>query len=115
MLSRGVRNRVAKLAPHEAVAVRIELPLCRTPEEYEAAFSLAWSQVPDGAVVYCFLRDLSELEYRALVEGRQATPSAVLGVYIKPLRLTTEGVGGEGRQNQRCEPVDSEGPVQSVL
>jgi hypothetical protein len=64
----------------QAPAVTIEMGLCDTEADYERAFAEAWAKVPPGSTVYCFLRDLSELEYLALVEGRQAMPSGVEGV-----------------------------------
>lgn len=73
--------------------MRIELPLCRTAEEYETAFVLAWDQVPDGATVFCWLRDLSDREYHDMVLGLAITPSHQ-GIYLK----TGEGPQ-RGRQN----------------
>jgi hypothetical protein len=83
----------------QGTAVTIEMGLCASQEEYERAFRTAWSQVPDGAVVFCFLHDISPTEYHDLVEGRLVQPQ-VMGVFLKPF-------GGEGRQkNQPCEHVD---------
>ncbi len=89
----------------QGTAVMIELGLCASKADYERAFATAWSQVPDGAVVSCWLRGLTAHEYEEMVAGRLIQPR-VEGIYLKPLRRITEVAGGEGRQNQRRDPVD---------
>ena len=84
----------------QGTAVMIELGLCATQQDYARAFATAWEQVPDGAKVSCWLRGLTAHEYEEMVAGRLIQPR-VEGIYLKP-------------QNQRCEPVDSEGPVTAI-
>lgn len=67
-----------------APTVLIEMDLCASQADYEQAFHTAWKKVPDGAVVYCWMRPLSDPEYAAMAEGRLAQPH-VMGVYVKPL------------------------------
>jgi hypothetical protein len=64
--------------------VTIELGLCPSGEAYASAFAEAWAKVPPGSTVYCFLRDLTEPEFVALVEGTLVQPQ-VMGIYLKPL------------------------------
>ena len=82
MLSRGARARIAKLAPHEGMTVRIVLPLCPTQADYQLAFEKAWAEVPVGATVYCWLRDLSDREYLDMVLGLVIPPTHQ-GIYLK--------------------------------
>lgn len=63
--------------------VLIEMDLCATPALYELAFNRAWKKVPAGALVYCWMRPLSDHEYIAMVEGRLVPPH-VMGIYLKP-------------------------------
>ena len=90
MIRRGMRTRVAKLDRRGPTTGTIEMNPCGTQKEYEEAFALAWNQVPDGSLVYCWLREVSACEFCDLLEGRLTQPCDVLGIYIKPLRLTPD-------------------------
>lgn len=84
-MKKYLRQRVDRLdakglAP--AMTVTIEMDLCSTQTAYQRVFDRAWKQVPAGALVYCWMRPLSDPEFIALAEGRLVQPH-VTGIFIK--------------------------------